>query len=160
MDLQYMLLDPDWEKHQAAEREAEEREMKADQQRRTKRRMLICLLLLMYLIVANTAYNLWVAKKGTPVWKFCVANVIQDLWATRKITVTKAGTVVGILYSKEKACALINHEVVCEGDITNGVKVVRIDKHKVEFEKDGERWTQKVLANPNSAWKTPKLPTG
>jgi hypothetical protein len=155
-----MLLDPDWEKRRAADREAEERETEDNQQRRTKRRMLICLLLLMYLIVANTAYNLWVAKEGTPVWKFCVANVIQDLWATRKITATKAGTVVGILYSKEKACALINHEVVCEGDITNGVKVVRIDKHKVEFEKDGERWTQKVLANPNSAWKTPKLPTG
>jgi CheY-like chemotaxis protein len=125
-----------------------------------QRRMLICLLLLMYLIVANAGYNLWVAKEGTPVWKFFVADVIHDLWTTRKITATKVGTVVGILYGKENPCALINCELVYEGDTTNGIKIIRIDKHEVEFENNGERWTQKVLANPNPAWKTMKLSTG
>ena len=154
MVLQYMLSDP-----ALANRETTERKTKA-KQIRTKRRALICLLLLAYMIVANIGYNLWVKGKSTPVRKLLTANVIRDLWTTRKNTATKAGTVVGILHSEENSCALINRELVHEGDITNGIKVVRIDKRKVEFEKNGERWTQKVLANPNPAWKTTKQPTG
>jgi hypothetical protein len=124
----------------------------------TNRGALICLLLLLYLIVANIGYNLWVKGKNAPIQKLLTANVIRDLWITRRITLTKDGTVVGILYSKEKPCALINRELVYEGDITNGVKVVKINERRVEFEKNGQRWTQKVLANPNSAWKTAKQP--
>jgi hypothetical protein len=63
---------------------------------------------------------------------------------------------VGILYSEEKPCALINLELVYEGDVRNGIKIVKIDKNEVEFERNGERWTQKVLDNPNPVWKTPK----
>jgi hypothetical protein len=118
-----------------------------------------CLLLLMYLIVANTGYNLQVAEKNTPVWGYFTADVIRDLWTAKRIT-TKVGTVLGIFHGKGEPCALINIELVHEGDVRNGVKVVRIDKDEVEFEKSSERWTQKVLANPDSAWKTPKSPTG
>jgi CheY-like chemotaxis protein len=125
-----------------------------------QRRALVCFLLLMYMIVANAGYNLGVAKKDTPAWKFFVADVIHDLWTVRKITATKVGTVVGVLYGKERPCALINLELVHEGDIRNGVKIVRIDKDEVEFEKNGEKWTQKVLANPNPAWKITKSLTG
>ena len=117
-----------------------------------KRRGLICLLLLAYLIVANTGYNFWVAEENTPIWKILTANVIYDLWTARKNTITEAGSVIGILYSTENPSALINREVVYEGDTTNGVKVVKIHRTKVEFEKDGRKWTQKVLANPNHAW--------
>jgi CheY-like chemotaxis protein len=127
-----------------------------------QKRALICLLLLMYMVVVNSGYNLWVAKADTPVWKLFAADVIHDLWTgtARKITATKVGTVVGILYDEEKPCALVNLELVHEGDIRNGVKIVRIDKDEVEFEKNGERWTQKVLANPNHRWKTPNSLTG
>jgi CheY-like chemotaxis protein len=124
-----------------------------------QRRVLTCLFLLMYMIMANSCFNLWVAQADTPAWKLFEADVINDLW-TAKITATKAGTVVGILHGKEKPCALINIELVHEGDIRNGVKIVRINKDEVEFEKNGEKWTQKVLANPNPAWKTTKQPTG
>jgi hypothetical protein len=115
---------------------------------------------LAYIIVANIGYNLWAKGESTPVRKLLTASIIHDLWTTRKNTATKVGTVVGILYSKENSCVLINHELVHEGDITNGVKVVKIDRREVEFEKNGQRWTQKALANPNPAWKTTKQPTG
>jgi CheY-like chemotaxis protein len=125
-----------------------------------QRRALICLLLLMYLIVANTGYNIRMAEKGVPVWKYFAADVIHDLWAARQTTATAMGTVVGILCSREIPCALINRELVYEGDVTEGVKVVRINKGEVEFEKNGKRWTQKTLASPNIIWKTPKSLTG
>jgi len=128
-----------------------------DTSSKTKRRALICLLLLGYLIVANTGYNLWAAEENTPTWEILTANVIYDLWTARKTArknaSTEPGVVVGILYSIENPAALINREVVYEGDITNDVKVVKIDKTKVHFEKNGKIWTQKVLANPNHAWK-------
>jgi len=125
-----------------------------------QRRVLTCLFLLMYIIMANSCYNLCVGKTDAPAWKLFTADVIHDLWTTRETTAPPAGTVVGILYGKGQPCALINVELVHEGDIRNGVKIVRITKDEVEFEKNGERWTQKVLANPNSAWKTPKSLTG
>lgn len=150
MVLQYMLSDPGLAKREITERKTEAKQM------RTKRRGLICLLLLAYMIMANTGYNLWVAEENTPAWKLLTASIVYDLWTPRKNTTTKPGAVVGILYSKENPCALINHKLVYEGETTNGVKVVKIDKHKVEFEKNSERWTQKVSANPNSAWKTTK----
>jgi CheY-like chemotaxis protein len=125
-----------------------------------RQRILTCLFLLMYLVVANSCYNLWVEKANTPAWKLFTADVIRDLWTTREVTKPQAGTIVGILYGKGEPCALLNIELVHEGDIRNGVKVVRIDKDEVEFEKDGQRWTQKVLANPDPHWKTLKSLTG
>ena len=154
MVLQYMMSNPG-----LANRETTERKTKAKPMR-TKQRVRICFLLLAYMIVANTGYNLWVAEKNTPVWKLFTASVIYDLWTPRKSTPTKVGIVVGILHSEGNSCALINSELVHEGDITNGVKVVKIDRHEVKFERNSERWTQKVLANPNSAWKIMKVPAG
>jgi CheY-like chemotaxis protein len=123
-------------------------------------RILTCLFLLMYLVMANSCYNLWVGKTDAPAWKLFTADVIHDLWTTREVIKPQAGTIVGILSGKGKPCALISVELVHEGDVRNGVKVVRIDKDEIEFEKDGRRWTQKVLADPNPAWKTPKSLTG
>jgi hypothetical protein len=154
MVLQYMLSGPGLANRETPERKTEAKQI------RTKRRALICLLLLAYIIVANIGYNLWAKGKSTPVRKLLTASIIHDLWTTGKNTATKAGTVVGILHSEENSCALINHELVHEGDITNGVKVVKIDRREVEFEKNGQRWTQKALANPNPAWKITKSPAG
>ena len=125
-----------------------------------QQRILTCLFLLMYLIMANSCYNLWAGKMDAPAWKLFMADVIHDLWSPREVTAPLAGTVLGILRGKGEPCALINIELVHEGDVRNGVKVVRINKDEVEFEKDGRRWTQKVLADPNPAWKTPKSFTG
>jgi len=50
----------------------------------------------------------------------------------------------GILYSEDKPSALIGEKIVTEGDIVNGVKVIKINKDTVEFEKDGVKWTQRT----------------
>jgi hypothetical protein len=50
----------------------------------------------------------------------------------------------GILYSEDNPSALIGETIVAEGDIIDGVKVVKINKDTVEFEKDGEKWTQRT----------------
>ena len=123
---------------------------------RTKRRALICLLLLAYMIVANIGYNLWAKGGKTPIRKIFTANIIYNLWTTKKTNATKVGTVVGILHNAENPCALINRELVHEGDVIKDIKVVRIEKHEVEFEKNGQRWTQEILAKPNAAWEKAK----
>lgn len=126
-----------------------------------QRRVLTCLFLLMYLVMANSCFNLWFGKTDAPAWQLFEADIINDLWTDRKTTAPmQVGTVLGILYGKGEPCALVNIELVREGDIRNGIKVVRIDKDEIEFEKNGEKWTQKVLANPNPAWRTPKSLTG
>ena len=53
-------------------------------------------------------------------------------------------TVQGIVYSSEKPSAIINEQVVLVGQFVNGAKIVRISPRLVEFEKDGQRWTQSV----------------
>lgn len=149
MVLRYLMADAGLAKSEITEGKTETKQAKT----KKRKRGLICLLLLAYLIVANTGYNFWVAEENTPVWKLLTASVVYDLWTAKKNTVTKPGVVAGILYSSEDSCALVNREIVYEGETTNGVKVVKIHRTAVEFEKGGMRWTQKVLANPNHAWK-------
>jgi hypothetical protein len=55
--------------------------------------------------------------------------------------------VAGILFDKDDpslSSASISDQVVSEGDEILGAKVVKINKSSVEFEKDGQRWTQRV----------------
>ncbi|MBN1393008.1 MAG: hypothetical protein JW947_09430 [Sedimentisphaerales bacterium] len=124
-----------------------------------KRVVLFCFLLLAFLLVSYAGYCLWMADRNTPVWKALKLDAVAKLWENRKnavmgkkIAEKKLGTVTAILHSEENSCALINQDLVHEGDITNGVKVVKINRDEVEFEKDGQKWTQKILANPNPAW--------
>jgi hypothetical protein len=50
----------------------------------------------------------------------------------------------GILYSEDNPTAIIGGKIVKEGDIINGMKVVKIHRDRVEFEKDGKKWTQRA----------------
>jgi hypothetical protein len=50
----------------------------------------------------------------------------------------------GILYSEDKASAVIGNQIMYEGEQIQGVTVVKISKDSVEFEMNGKRWTQKV----------------
>ena len=50
----------------------------------------------------------------------------------------------GIVFSKDNPSAIINEQIVKLGEDIYGVKIVNITKEVVEFEKDGERWTQPV----------------
>lgn len=120
----------------------------------TNRRTFFCLLLLALMIVTNISYNLSAKQREAPIQDILTAHVIYDLW-TKKVMATKTGTVVGILYNENGPCALINHRLLHEGDIIRDIKIVKIDRSQVEFEKNGQRWTQKMLDNPNPAWETP-----
>ena len=72
---------------------------------------------------------------------------------------TKKGMVTGILYSIsdsiEKSSAILNGQIVKEGDIIEEVKIVRIERFTVEFDKNGKRWKQHVREQPNSVWDQP-----
>ena len=49
--------------------------------------------------------------------------------------------------------AIIRGQVVHQGDTVGGVKIFKIHKDEVEFEKDGKRWTQKEGDAPDPAWR-------
>jgi len=120
---------------------------------KVKKRAKICFLLLSYLVVANVGYNLWTAPKNTPISKSLMTFAPYDLWTSRKNTASKPGTVIGILCNEDNPSALIVSEIVHEGESIHGVKVVKIYKDKVQFEKKGKRWTQGVQERPNRAWR-------
>jgi hypothetical protein len=50
----------------------------------------------------------------------------------------------GIAYSKDRQTAMIGGEIVRKGDTIDGIRIVDIQRRKVEFEKDGKNWTQGV----------------
>ncbi len=54
----------------------------------------------------------------------------------------------GILYSEDEPSAVIGNRIVHEGDALRGINIVKIYKDKVEFEKNGKRWTQAVEKVP------------
>jgi len=50
----------------------------------------------------------------------------------------------GIVYSEDNPTALIGHRIVHEGDTVDDVSVIKVHKDKVEFAKNGRKWTQAV----------------
>ncbi len=49
-----------------------------------------------------------------------------------------------IAYNQNGALAFINDEMVPEGGTVDGLTILKIHQDSVEFEKDGQRWTQRV----------------
>jgi hypothetical protein len=62
------------------------------------------------------------------------------------------GWVNGILYAEKNPAAVIDKDIMSEGQMIHGVKVVKVHKDKVEFEKQGKRWEQKLKEEPNMYW--------
>ncbi|MEN8126847.1 MAG: hypothetical protein ABFR90_03480 [Planctomycetota bacterium] len=56
------------------------------------------------------------------------------------------GTLVvkGIVFSQNKPSAIINNQILSEGESIDGIMIVKITKTGVEFEADEKRWTQSV----------------
>ncbi|MHC4881069.1 MAG: hypothetical protein ACYTEN_06875 [Planctomycetota bacterium] len=50
----------------------------------------------------------------------------------------------GIVFSQNKPSAIINSEILTEGQSINGVTIVRITKDAVEFKSNDKQWTQQV----------------
>jgi hypothetical protein len=59
-------------------------------------------------------------------------------------TIQESIIVKGILYGTEKSLVIIGTEVCMVGDNVAGATIINIDRKSVEFERNSERWTQKV----------------
>jgi len=78
--------------------------------------------------------------------------VIVVFWGYHLLTKVEPGTITGILYTVESPSALIDGQVVKEGDIMRGVTVLKIHRTEVEFKKKDKVWKQRVGQRPNPAW--------
>lgn len=77
-----------------------------------------------------------------PTVKGAVASC-RTVGSCKTVVSNKQVKLTGILYSDDPL-AIVDGEIAKEGDTINGTKVVKIHRDEVEFEKDGEKWTQQV----------------
>jgi len=83
-----------------------------------------------------------------------VCDFINDyLAANPKGFVSLIHSYVGTKDNPAIPWAVIRGQVFHEDDTVDGVKIVKIHKDKVEFEKDGKRWTQEEDETPGPGWK-------
>jgi thioredoxin 1 len=96
--------------------------------RKSSSRML--LLGLAVLAAAGAAWHLLPMPKG--------------FWQTAKAAAGLSTHVplTAIVYAEDNPLAMVGGKIVHEGDIIDGVKVVRIHKQKVDFERSGRAWSQ------------------
>jgi hypothetical protein len=62
------------------------------------------------------------------------------------------GVVTAILYCEDKPSVLIEDQMLHEGDVIHDVKILNITADKVQFDKQGETWLQKVQEPASSQW--------
>lgn len=93
------------------------------------------------------AWELAELEKAKDLQKANVLSAIRSL--TAKPT---HGLVTGMLYNDENASVIIDTQILKAGDTIHGVKVIKILRNKVEFEKNGQRWMQKVGETPAPEW--------
>ena len=72
-------------------------------------------------------------------------------------TNSEKGVVKGILYTIVDSSTMIDNHVLKEGDTIYGTRIVKIYPKKVEFEKDGKYWTQRICEHPNPTWDEPEI---
>jgi hypothetical protein len=105
---------------------------------------------------ADQATQVQAAKKTAQEWKRPEA-LPQDLRNATSpsmmrsdnnptdLTTEAGGLIVkGIVFSKNKPSAIINNQILSEGQTFDGVTIVKINKESVEFEAHEKRWTQTV----------------
>lgn len=92
----------------------------------------------------------------TKPWAMKQMQILQALGRGQQFTRTNPpehGRISSIARSEDKHTAMIGTEVVGEGDIIDGVTVVKIYDDRVVFEKGGKRWTQELGDAPDPAWR-------
>jgi hypothetical protein len=60
--------------------------------------------------------------------------------------------VTGIIHSKTKPMAIIDGNVIGEGQTIRGVRIVKVQEESVEFENAGKTWSQRVNDPPSTNW--------
>ena len=78
--------------------------------------------------------------------------VLEAEFAPRVEVQLPPHTVSGIVYSSDKATAALDGIIFSDGDTVKNVRVVKIYKDKVEFARNGNRWTQGVGEPPKDFW--------
>jgi thioredoxin 1 len=129
-----------FEKDQQRENKDQQRENNSGKQiqpvkkavkKKSKSSFYVLLLGFAVLIVGGLVYHFWPAIKETAA-------------STKTSVVSRNGiSLTGIFYSENDPdpIAMINGDIAHEGDIIKGVKVLKIHRDKVEFEKDGRKWS-------------------
>ena len=86
-------------------------------------------------------------------WILALATGIVVISAYGLFGAPKHGVVNGILFSIENPSAVLDGQIIKEGDIVYGAKVVKIDRATVEFKRNGKRWKQWVGGPVSRHWK-------
>ena len=74
-----------------------------------------------------------------------IGAAIYFFWpANKNVIIMNQVPLKGILYSDDNPSAVIDNEVLYEGDSFKGIKIVKIHKNKVEFERGNKKWSQEV----------------
>jgi hypothetical protein len=105
---------------------------------------------------SDSATSTQVTKKTAQEWqrpeplpqslRNATSPVVMHSGTTQTGATTENGalTVKGIVFSKNKPSAIINNEILSEGQTFNGITITKITKETVEFETNEKRWTQTV----------------
>ncbi|MHC4070057.1 MAG: thioredoxin fold domain-containing protein [Planctomycetota bacterium] len=86
------------------------------------------------IIVAGIAFHFWPRVKNF--WPTATAAVVSDKYVS----------LTGIIYSQDNPMAIVEGKIVHQGDTIGDVKVLKIHKDRVEFEKSGRTWNQSMSA--------------
>jgi hypothetical protein len=143
MVLKYMVSDADLAKGKLAQpgKKAKLRERKAARPAKkkakpkvrepsSKRR--VTKFLLFFLVVVSLGIA------GYYLWNAGMISHPLDYLPIKRVVVT------AIVYGEENPSAIVSEKVVCEGDVINGCKVIKINRYTIEFEKNGKRFTKGI----------------
>ena len=94
------------------------------------------------------------------IYKFCPS--LKGMWSTAAaktvMVIKREVPLTGIFYVEGNAAAIVDGRVVKEGDVVDGVRIVKIHRHEVEFQKSDRKWTQKMpVANEGTSSDLPVL---
>lgn len=94
--------------------------------------------------------NVAAASKGVIDWQIPdpYPTTLRDPMQFGSVTIAQTETgkliVRGIVYSEDNPSAVINDQIVHQGDKILDTTIVKINTNSVEFEINGKKWTQKV----------------
>ena len=76
----------------------------------------------------------------------CFWPKVKNFWPTAKAAMVsdKYVSLTGIFYSQDNPMAIVEGQIAHEGDTIGDVKVLKIHKDRVEFEKSGRTWNQSM----------------
>lgn len=83
-------------------------------------------------IMGGATYYFWPTVKGAEITTKAISIFQKDVSLT------------GIFYSDDDPIAIVEGRIVHEDDVVGKVKVVKIHKDKVDFERSGRRWSQNI----------------